>query len=216
MKELINLIMNIVEKKNHDVRYCNEKVWHFWQPDRNVRLNSQRHSNFLVDGLRMQVKWLTFRTNLNSFTKYNSLRLLVHWYNLRRMNNYIISKIDSRFMDLQHERIGLSKVTNHFRLDFDYLLVRKQRQKHTKKNNTFKTFTMSQIKLFLFFGHDTISSTICYIFYIFATNSAVLARVRAEHDSVIGSDILKTAFIIISDPSLLNRLLYTLAVLKKW
>ena len=82
-------------------------------------------------------------------------------------------------------------------------------------DSIFKKFTMSQIKLFLFSGHDTTSSTACYIFYVLANNPEILLRVRAEHASVIGLDASNTASIITSDPFLLNKLPYTLAVIKE-
>ena len=82
-------------------------------------------------------------------------------------------------------------------------------------DRTFKRFAMNQIKLFLFSGHDTTSSTVCYIFYVLATNPAILARVRAEHASIINPDVSMSASLIISDPYLLNKLPYTLAVIKE-
>ena len=82
-------------------------------------------------------------------------------------------------------------------------------------DSTFKRVAMSQIKLFLFSGHDTTSSTVCYIFYVLAMNPTVLARVRAEHASIIGLEASKTASLVKSDPFLLNQLPYTLAVIKE-
>ncbi|KAL9605832.1 MAG: hypothetical protein Q9179_000980 [Wetmoreana sp. 5 TL-2023] len=58
-----------------------------------TKLNSQRARNPLVDGLRMQVRWLTFGAEVNPFTRYNPIRPLVHWYNIRRMNNYVSKEI---------------------------------------------------------------------------------------------------------------------------
>ncbi|KAI4194841.1 MAG: hypothetical protein LQ346_003602 [Caloplaca aetnensis] len=82
-------------------------------------------------------------------------------------------------------------------------------------DKTFKKFTMNQIKLFLFSGHDTTSSTVCYIVYILATQLEVLARVRAEHASVFGPDTSITASLIQANPPLLNRLPYTIAIIKE-
>ena len=176
-----------------------------------MQLNSQRHSNPLVDGLRMQVKWLTFGTEINPFARYNPVRPLVHWYNTRRMNDYITRKIDSRFAEVQRE--GSSKSIMDLVLTA-YLSEHPER-KTQHLDATFKDFTMNQIKLFLFSGHDTTSSTVCYIFYILASHPTILARVRGEHTSVIGSDKSEAASIIISDPFLLNKLPYTLAVIKE-
>ena len=80
---------------------------------------------------------------------------------------------------------------------------------------SFKKVIMSQVKLFLFSGHDTTSSSVCYIFYILATNPPVLARIRDEHALVLGPDASQTASLVASDPFLLNQLPYTLAVIKE-
>ena len=183
---------------------------------RNAQLASQRHSNPLVDALRMQIKWLTFGADVNPFKRYNPIRPLVHWYNSRRMNEYVTRKIDSRFAELQSEG---SKSIKGNKSIIDLVLTAYLSENAGRKpqgmDRTFKKFTIIEIKLFLFSGHDTTSSTVCYIFYILATNAAVLARVRTEHASVIGSDPSKTASIIISDPFLLNQLPYTVAVIKE-
>lgn len=82
-------------------------------------------------------------------------------------------------------------------------------------DNTFRKFTMSQIKLFLFSGHDMTSSTTCYLFYVLATNPDVLAHVRHEHASTLGSNASKITCLITSDPFALNKLPYTYAVIKE-
>lgn len=79
----------------------------------------------------------------------------------------------------------------------------------------FKTFIMNQIKLLLFSGHDTTSSTVCYIFYSLATNAAILARVRAEHTSIFDSDTFEAVSKITSNPFLLNKIPYTIAVINE-
>ena len=82
-------------------------------------------------------------------------------------------------------------------------------------DSMFKTFALSQIKLFLFSGHDTTSSSICYLFYLLAQEAGALSLVRAEHDKVFGSDLDATQSLIIKDPSLLNKIPYTLAIIKE-
>ncbi|KAL8881846.1 MAG: hypothetical protein Q9198_001031 [Flavoplaca austrocitrina] len=79
----------------------------------------------------------------------------------------------------------------------------------------FKRFTMNQIKLFLFSGNDTTSSTVCYIFYVLATNPDVLKRVRDEHNSIFGLDPQEAAELITANPYLLNQPSYTIAVIKE-
>lgn len=164
----------------------------------------------------MQVKWLTFGADVNPFTRFNPVRPLVFWYNSRRMNSYVTRIIDSRFAELQSHGHNNSDGNKSI---IDLVLTAYLSEKADKglqdMDSQFKKFTMNQIKLFLFSGHDTTSSTVCYIFYILATNVAILARIRAEHTSVFGSDALEAASIISSNPSLLNRIPYTVAVIKE-
>ena len=183
-----------------------------------MSLDSQRQKNPLVDGLRMQIRWLTFGADVNPFTRYNPLRPLVHWYNSRRMNNYVSKEIDNRFARLQaswdhfHER-GKSIIDLVLTA---YLTERRDPGKICLPlDSTFKKFTMSQIKLFLFSGHDTTSSTVCYIFYTLATRPDVLGRVRSEHDELLGLDVSQTASLVATDPVLLNKLPFTSAVIKE-
>ncbi|KAL9117956.1 MAG: hypothetical protein Q9187_005502 [Circinaria calcarea] len=82
-------------------------------------------------------------------------------------------------------------------------------------DKTFKKFAMSQIKLFLFSGHDTTSSSICYLFYVLSQNPSALNRIRIEHNRVFGSDPTMAASLITEHTYLLNQLPYTLAVIKE-
>ena len=183
---------------------------------RDTHLDSQKKSNPLVNGLRMQVRWLTFGADVNPITRYNPIRPFVHWYNSRRMNQYVSQEIDKRVAQLQthgdHSAKGNKSIID---LVLTAHIAANPARSTQVVQSVFKKFTMSQIKLFLFSGHDTTSSTVCYIFYVLAINPAILARVRAEHASIIGPDASKTASLITSDPILLNKIPYTLAVIKE-
>ena len=164
----------------------------------------------------MQVRWLTLGTEVNPFTRYNPIRPLVHWYNSRRMNSYVSREVDSRFAQIQTQGNHSAKGKKSI---IDLVLTTDMAEKSASEarvmDSTFKRFTMGQIKLFLFSGHDTTSSTVCYIFYVLAIYPAILTRVRAEHVSIIGQDASRVASVITSDPFLLNKLPYTLAVIKE-
>ena len=164
----------------------------------------------------MQVRWLTFGAEVNPFTRYNPIRPLVHWYNLRRMNIYVSREIDNRIAQIQTQGDQSAKGKKSI---IDLVLTTDVAGKTASEarvmDHKFRRFTMSQIKLFLFSRHDTTSSTVCYIFYVLAIYPTVLARVRAEHVSIIGQDASRAASVIISDPFLLNKLSYTLAVIKE-
>ncbi|KAI4094755.1 MAG: hypothetical protein LQ344_002000 [Seirophora lacunosa] len=182
----------------------------------NAQLGSQVHRNPLVDGLRMQVKWCTFGADQNPFKRYNPLRPIVHWYNSHRMNEYVTRVIHSRFAELS----SVQGQTEHASKSIIDLVLTAYLSDHPSRklpdmDQTFKRFTINQIKLFLFSGHDTTSSTVCYIFYTLATRPEVRVQVRAELNSVFGLDTSKTASLVMANPPLLNRLPYTTAVIKE-
>jgi cytochrome P450 len=76
---------------------------------------------------------------------------------------------------------------------------------------------LADLKLMLFAGHDTTSSTLCWMFKLLQDNPACLARLRAEHDAVLGpdSDPAKAAEVLRANPHLLNKLPYTHGVAKE-
>ena len=79
----------------------------------------------------------------------------------------------------------------------------------------FKRLCMSQIKLFLFSGHDTTSASVCYHLYLLSIYPNVLAEVKAEHDRILTANVKQAAELITQDPSLLNKLPYTTAIIKE-
>lgn len=166
----------------------------------------------------MQIRWLTFGADVNPFKRYNPLRPLVHWYNSQRMNRYVSREFDTRMANYQDldsfQSFHQTKTVIDLALAA-YLSANPEKEPTKTVDATFKNFAMSQIKLFLFSGHDTTSSSICYIFYVLSLNPSELGRVCAEHDEILGSDLDKTASLITQDPFLLNQLPYTLAVIKE-
>ena len=64
-------------------------------------------------------------------------------------------------------------------------------------------------------GHDTTSSTLAYVFHLLSTHPDVTAKLCAEHDSVFGIDLTQTADLINNNPYILNKLPYTVAVIKE-
>lgn len=131
------------------------------------------------------------------------------------MNNYIIPKIETRFRELQ-ETISGPNVTRSI-LDLVLSTYLKENAVEGVKHldSVFKRFSMNQVKLFLFAGHDTTSSTTCYIFYIFATKPRVLSKIREQHDAIFGKEVSRAKSILSGNASLLNKLPYTTAVLKE-
>lgn len=165
-----------------------------------------------MNGLRMQIRWLIFGGELNLLERFNPLRPFVHRYNKWRMNSYLSRELDIRMANFKTTKPTKSVIN----LALTAYLNEDSRGKQSQgMDSTFKRFAMSQIKLFLFSGHDTTSSSVCFLFYVLALHSSVLHRVRAEHDSIFGSDLDKVADLIAETPFLLNQLPVTTAVIKE-
>ena len=74
---------------------------------------------------------------------------------------------------------------------------------------------LANLKLFLFAGHDTTSSTICWMFKLLQDNPVCLANLREEHDKVLGKDPGRAPGLLRESPHLLNSLSYTHGVVKE-
>ena len=81
----------------------------------------------------------------------------------------------------------------------------------------FRTAAIDSMKTFIFAGHDTTASTIAYVFYLLHHHPSVHSRLHTELTTVFGPTSTTTtiAHLIKSDPYIINKLEYTLAVLKE-
>ncbi len=148
--------------------------------------------------------------------RYNPARPFINAYNTYQMDKYLSPKVDARFQIHQDRNRDLKRSKSVIDLALTaYFSDSGHESSNHGLNPRFKSLLMSQVKLFLFSGHDTTSSTICYIFYVLSVYPSVLQRLRAEHDSVFGSDVSKTASLIACDSHILNQLPYTVAVIKE-
>ena len=80
---------------------------------------------------------------------------------------------------------------------------------------TFKTAATCQIRTFLFAGHDTSSSTLCYCYHLLSLHPQISGRLIKEHNKILGPDLDQRARRITENPHLLNQLPYTVAVIKE-
>lgn len=79
----------------------------------------------------------------------------------------------------------------------------------------FKDAATCHIRTFLFAGHDTSSSTLCYCYHLLSIHPHVRDRVVEEHNRILGPDVGQAASRISDQPQLLNQLPYTFAVIKE-
>ncbi|KAL9108427.1 MAG: hypothetical protein Q9227_006761 [Pyrenula ochraceoflavens] len=172
-------------------------------------LNDQKVPNSLAVAMRHQQKYCTFGIEKNPFQYINIARPFIHRYNTWRMNSYIENELDMRYTSSE------KPAADNCVVDLALQAYLSENPSARAMDTTFKDFVISQVKLFLQAGSDTTASTAVYVYYLLSKHPAVLVRLRAEHMRVFGEDIRCSANRLISDPSLLNDLPFTKAVIKE-
>lgn len=180
--------------------------------NRDAHFDTQSSFNDMTAALREQIKWCTSGLEPNPLTRINPLRPFVQWYNTRRMDRYIYKELETRYSVRQGGSWGKSIVDLALKAYVNENLMGKISK---GMDSTFKELAVNQVKLFIFAGHDTTASTMCYLYLLLSRNPAALVQVRAEHDVVFGPHLAEADSLITSKPHLLNRLPYTLAVIKE-
>ena len=165
----------------------------------------------MINALKRQIRWLVFGSKLNPWERWHPFRRLVHWDCTRQMDSYLEPVLNSNVSKLQGQTSTPTKSIIGLALQ-TYLA---QNGLQTTTDTTFRKFAISQVKLFLFSGHDTTSSTICYVFYLLSTHPAILDRVRQEHNSVFGEGLAARTKTLEQEPHLLNQLPITATVIKE-
>lgn len=149
--------------------------------------------------------------NINPMEYINIFRPFVHTYNTRKMNRYLTDELGHRYSAIQENTDERNKSV----IDLALKSYLEENPSATGITTDFKDFAMAQIKLFIFAGHDTTSAGAVFTYHLLSHHPKILAKVRAEHDSVFGPKIGAAASILFSQPLLLNKLTYTLAVIKE-
>ena len=157
---------------------------------------------------------------MNPFVRWNPLRPFFQWYYVRLMDQYMSRQLKIRFAahqdldNLEEAEDGGFQTVVDLALD-KYLDEQKGSHAVRSMDTEFERLAISQMKVFILAGHDTTSSTLCYIFYLLSCNPSALQRVRAEHDGAFGSDLAQTEAKITENPHCLNQLPFTLAIIKE-
>lgn len=187
-----------------------------------TKFNCQEEKNVMCESLRTQINWFSHGQQTNLLDRWNIARPFIHWYHARIVNAYVSEEFDKRVKDVNEELAAGASATKT-RTIIDLVIAASQQiQSGTEKGKTqikidpfFKKMCMAQIKLFLFGGHDTTSSALCYHIYLLSTHPEVLKRVQQEHTDVFGPDVTQTAAKIRESPHLLNQIPITTGVIKE-
>lgn len=179
-----------------------------------LRLNSQETDNDLISAFRASLSW-TPESGLKEFlSDINPFRPFAVRYYTRKMNTYIGKVLDERLAAGKD-----SSIPNGRKSVIDRALEEFYAQNEAEATQAdiaaFKRSAIDSLKTFMFAGHDTTSSTICYVYLLLFQHPKALARTMAEHAEVFGIDLAAVPQKIKEDPHLLNRLPFTLAVIKE-
>ncbi len=161
-----------------------------------------------------QIRWHQPNAEINPFEYLNFARWYIHWRNGRQMDRYIGNELDKRYREYKADPAN-TRTKAVIDLVLQAYTSQDTKPLSEKLDPTFRLFAIRQIRLSVFAGHDSTSSTICYIFYLLAKNPEALSRLRAEHDTVLGADPSAAQALLASQPQLTNSLLYTNAVTKE-
>lgn len=182
--------------------------------DRNTSLGAQKGYNVLADSMMSQIRWHQPNAEANPLGHLDFVRRLVEWWNGRQMDRYIGSELDKRFSEYKSDSSD-KRQKSVMDLVLQAYIAQSSNQKPDVLDPEFRAFAIRQIRLFVFTGHDSTSSTICYAFHLLSQNRDALDRIRSEHNQVLGKDLKKAATMIEEHPKLLNDLKYTTAVIKE-
>lgn len=174
----------------------------------------------MVQALRRQMGWMTFGSEGNPLQQYHPLRWLVHPFNTWQMDKYIIPEVNSRFeaQKSSYDKDAFRKSDNKTVVDLAlaaYLDAQTSSDPSQQISLTFKKMVTNMMKLFLFSGHDTTSSTICYVLYMMSVHSDALKLLQNEHQEIIGGEPAAAADRLAADPYIINKLPYTTAFIKE-
>lgn len=177
-------------------------------------MGAQRGYNTLADCMLRQIRWHQANAETNPLEYFNLVRWAVHWWNGRQMNTYIGNELDKRYNENKAD--PESKRTKAvIDLVLQAYLPENTKTRPDKLDPEFRAFAISQIRLFVFVGHDSTSSIICYIVHLLASHGSALAHVRAEHDKVLGTELSAVPALLKEQPHLTNHLPYTTAIIKE-
>lgn len=178
-------------------------------------LNAQRGRSVLLDAFSSQIRWQAQGAQFQPSELWDIRRPFVLRYNTWKMDKYITEKLEERFTSFTDRG-----KTKHI-IDLALEAYRKEQgiagDIHDMKDldPEFRRAAISNLKAFMFAGHDTTASTITYSYYYLSRYPEVLAKLRQEHEDVFGPDPDTVADQLRKDGHLLNKLAYTLAVIKE-
>ncbi|KAI0005604.1 cytochrome P450 [Xylariaceae sp. FL0662B] len=162
---------------------------------------------------------LKFASNqvMDNFGRLNPFRIFQMWNNGRLLDRHIRVQIMKRVSAFRKAKGEDGDTPFESVLDQALKSYYSQpgRQRSDPIDKAFMKSLCAQLRMFFFAGYDSTSSTMIACCYMIWRHPEVLAKLRAEHDEVFGRNVAACPDLIADNPSILNSLPYTLAVIKE-
>ena len=189
------------------------------------QLETQRGENEMITAFREQVHLVPNEGSQAPFKMWWPSGIYRRWRNKRIMNSYLGKVLDERFAQDQATANGAPGQKKQRKRVIIDLALEEYRSQQTESgkgsansksgiDEEFKQAAIVQIRTFIFAGHDTTSSTICYAIYMLQKHPDCLVKIRKEHDEILGS-VEDTPQVIKNDAHIVNRLEYTMCVVRE-
>jgi cytochrome P450 len=145
----------------------------------------------------------------------NPVRPVLQWYYNRVIRNSLVPFIQQTLASQGHGNAANDQTKTIISLAAKAYLAEKSQTSSAQTDREFTSLAIPHLVMFLFAGHDTTATTLCFAYHLLHKNPSTLARLRAEHDEVLGPDPSLAESRITDNPQLLNALPYTTAVIKE-
>ncbi|XRM37487.1 hypothetical protein ABZX51_000956 [Aspergillus tubingensis] len=181
-------------------------------------LDHQNSDNIIATALGHITKWHSF---WDPRIRAHPLRPIVQGYYGHVVNKCIRKALHERFSEMKQAKRDDSSRSKRAKSILTLALEAYLESKNegitdaTQLDDRFAEYVTYQIRLFLFAGTDTTSSSIAYVYHMLSKHPEALARVRQEHDHIFGPDPSAAVQLLREQPSLLNQCSYTMAVIKE-
>ena len=164
--------------------------------------------------MNSQIAWHPTNREADPLQRLNFVRPLVQWRNGRIMDRFVGHELDQRF---RKHRTGRAAARGKSVIDLvlQAYLAEHADTEPSALDPAFRTFAIRQIRLFAFVGQHSTAATVVYALHLLSVYPSALARLRAEHDAIFGTDPAAAAAALSARPHLLHQLRFTKAVIKE-
>ncbi|KAK1992820.1 cytochrome P450 [Colletotrichum falcatum] len=186
----------------------------------NMRLATQDHPHPLAEAMKGQLRLkFTDHKPENVAARLNPFLLFRTWNGGRLLDGHIERQINARLRTLLQNRADGRDKAERFQSVLDCALedwlAQPANAGREELDPDYLRVMTRNMRMFFFAGYDSTASAIVYCLHSICSRPAVLARVRAEHDEVLGADVRSASARIAANPALLNALPYTAACIKE-